>query len=189
MGSKIKLSKKVKIEKAKKICKLYSEGKYTIAACCEVEGINYNTFQGWAQSNLSEEDIKNGKYRRGFVQEVQELYKSALRENETNYKALLKDVAREGLLKRANGISYVETHSRANFDNHGNRIGTMIYKIEKYLPPDVTLLIFLSKCLALFDSRDENKELICSLKNQYQHLTIEELRTKRLELERELAND
>lgn len=48
MGSKVRLTKKAKIDKTKRICKLYSEGKYTIAACCEAEGINYNTFQGWA---------------------------------------------------------------------------------------------------------------------------------------------
>jgi len=190
MGSKVNLSRKAKVEKAKKICKLYSEGMYTIAACCEAEGINYNTFQGWAQSNLSKEDIANGKYRRGFVQEVQELYKKALEQNDTNYKVLLKDAAREGILKRAHGIRYVETHTQARFDIYGNSVGSIIHKIERYLPPDVSILIFLSKCLALFDSQDErNKEFIGSIKSKFQDLTLEQLQAKRLELEKELANE
>lgn len=158
MKGKVRLSKKAKINKAKRICKLYSEGKYTIATCCEAEGINYNTFQGWAQSNLTKGDIANGRQRRGFVQEVQELYKRALEENQTNYKALLKNAARDGLLRRANGITYTETHTQTRFDIYGNEIGSIIHKIEKYLPPDVTVLIFLAKCLALFDDRNESNK-------------------------------
>ncbi|MGF7082819.1 hypothetical protein [Mucilaginibacter sp. UYCu711] len=84
MGSKVKLSKQAKIGAAKRICDLYSQGQYTIAACCEAEGISYYTFQGWAQTNLIDQNIRDGVYRRGFVQEVQELYKKALAQNEVN---------------------------------------------------------------------------------------------------------
>ena len=189
MKKRANLTAKVKIDKAKTICELYSKGEYTISSCCKAVEVKYETFKQWTQPNLTEEDITLGNYRPGFIPAIHFLYKKALETNKVNYKALLEDAAREGLLKRANGISYVETHTQAKFDVNGNSIGAIINKIEKYLPPDVTVLIFLANCLALFDRRDEsNREFISALKNKYKHLTIEELQAKRLELERKLAN-
>jgi hypothetical protein len=185
MVSRIKLNKKAKINKAKKICELYSEGKYTIAACCEAEGINYYTFQGWAQSNLSEEDIATGKYRRGFIQEVQELYKRALVQNETNYKMLLKDAAREGLLKRARGITYTETRREARLDKEGNSNGIVIYKTERYIPPDSRILIFIANCLNLLFDNAEIKKLSINLKSPFHSLAYEDLKALRAKLESE----
>ncbi|WP_345105315.1 hypothetical protein [Mucilaginibacter panaciglaebae] len=153
----------MKIDKAKRICKLYSTGEYTIATCCKAEGIEYNTFQGWAQPNLSEEDIKNEGYRRGFVHEVHVLYKKALINNEINFKALLRDAAREGLLDRARGTVHTETHLKVKYDSNGNAISTVIRKIEKYLPPDTNILIFLANCLRIFEYHDDRLNCVIDL--------------------------
>ncbi len=184
MITKCKLPKSIKIDKAKEICKLYSEGEYTIATCCEVVGVKYETFKQWAQPNLSEEDIALSNFRRGFVPDVHSLYKRALANKEVNYKALLRNAAREGLLKRASGIKYVETSTQAYIDEFGNSRGAVISKIEKYLPPDTTILIFLANFLSLFDPKDEsNRGFIDDFRNKFKHLTNEQLYEKRLELE------
>jgi len=186
MGQKVKHSKESKIVKAKEICRLYSEGEYTIAACCETAGVKYETFKQWAQPNLSEKDIALANFRRGFVPDVHALYKRALASNEVNYKALLRNAAKEGLLRRASGIKYVETSTQAYIDEFGNSRGAVISKIEKYLPPDITILIFLANCLNLFDEHNENnRQFITDFKNQFKHLTDEQLFEKRLELESE----
>jgi hypothetical protein len=143
---KSKTPKAAIIVKARKICELYKEGN-TIASCCEAIGVKYNTFQQWAQPNLSPEEIKLGNYRRGFVHDVHDLYKEALKENNINYKSLLKDAYREALLRRIAGYTYTETTQKFLFDTYGNKIGAILIKTEKHMPPDAGLLIFIAELL------------------------------------------
>src|SRR6478736_4239760 len=103
MKARARLSKSDKIKKAIQICDAYAKGIYTIRACCEAVGVDYSTFQHWAQASLTEDVIRAKKTRRGFVLEVHERYKKALNENEFNFKALLKNAARQGLLLRLTG--------------------------------------------------------------------------------------
>jgi len=144
--SKSKIPRVLIIEKASKICELYKEGN-TIASCCEAVDVKYNTFQQWAQPNLSKEEIKLGNYRRGFVQDVHDMYKRALQENDTNYKVLLKDAYREAVLRRMAGYTYVETTQKFLFDSQGNKAGVILTKTEKHMPPDPGLLIFIAERL------------------------------------------
>jgi hypothetical protein len=190
MGKRATLSTKSKIERAKKICELYSMGEYTISSCCDALEVKYETFKQWAQPNLTKEDIQKGNYRPGFIPAIHSLYKRALENNNVNYKVLLKDTVRMGILKRANGITYTETETIARYDEDGKQAGIIVRKNEKVILPDTGLLIFLAKCLGLFDCQSEsNREFIGTLKSQFEHLTTKELQAKRLELEEELINE
>lgn len=184
MNSKIKLPRSIKIDKAKKICELYGEGEYTIATCCDTFDIKYNTFQQWAQPNLTQEDIEKGGFRRGFVQDVHDLYKRALERNEANYKALLKDATRKGLMMRASGTRYTETLTEAKLDVHGNPFDMVIRKIERIVLPDTGILIFLAKNLfqGYFQHQTYPITQDSVLKNPLQNLTKEQLEIKRIEL-------
>jgi hypothetical protein len=182
MKTKTKLPKSMKIDNAKKICELYSKGEFTIAALCDAIGIKYETFRQWAQPNLTENDIKIGNYRRGFVHVVHDLYKSALSANRANYKTLLKNVVREGMLKRAKGITCTETHTTAVIDLMGNSTGVMIKKVEKYIPPDTALLIFIAKSIdPLFIIDQTVNQNFTNIKDSLKYLTNEQLKIKLIE--------
>jgi len=189
MGAKARLSNQAKITKAKKICKHYSEGEYTIATCCKAECVEYTTFQGWAQPNLTQEDIENGNYRRGFVHDVHVMYKKAVVSNRSNYKLLLKNVVRAGLLQRMRGMNVEEVQTTIIYDLNGNPIGTRIKKKEKLVLPDTSALIFIAKNIDEDFSDKKKSEVETDLHNPYENFTLQELRNERLRLEKMLESD
>lgn len=191
MNSKIKLPRSIKIDKAKKICELYGEGEYTISTCCKTFDVKYNTFQQWAQPNLTQADIQTGRLRRGFVQDVHDLYKRAVARNEANYKALLKDATREGLLMRASGTRYTETHTEAKLDVHGIPTNMVIRKIERTVLPDTGILIFLAKNLFgdHFNTKTDSRVQPSTIKTSFQYLTNVQLDQRRLELQKKLTDN
>jgi hypothetical protein len=188
-GSKPHLTMESKIKLSKAICELYAQGNFTIASCCEAVGVKYTTFKQWAQPNLSQEDIEVGKFRRGLVLEVHDLYKRALEGNETNYKALLKDATREGLLIRASGTKLIETQTESKYDIDGIFIGVSIRKIERSILPDTGLLIFLAKNLDKENFSINTNQTIIATEGPCQHFTYEQLTDKIIELQNHLEND
>lgn len=181
------LTPQIKIKLAKMICSLYGEGQHTIASCCEAFNVDYNTFQSWAQPNLIVEDIENKTYRRGFVKDVHELYKETLLTKDVNYKALLKNAVREGVLKRVRGISYNEVHSVAKIDADGNPTSASIKKTERYIPPDTGVLIFLAKYLGLLITKFEASDIDTEHLYPFRHLSNEQLLTLRKQLDCEIV--
>jgi hypothetical protein len=188
MGNKVRLSKKVKINKVKCICRMYSEGEFTIATCCEATGIKYDTFKEWVQPSLSEEAIAIGNYRRGFIREAHLLYQKASIQNTINYKELLKNKTRSGILMRVTGTKVTETQTETRIDNDGSARIALVRKAEKFIPPDTTMLMFVAKSLNLFPviSLQTNNNVVI---NNLHLLTDEELKKRRVELEKALLSD
>lgn len=183
------LSRETKVRLAKDICRLYEQGTYTIASCCEAAGIKYTTFQQWAQVNLSYDDIKSGKARRGFVHEVHAIYKRALELNKVNYNDLLIDAVRHGLLLRARGLEYTESHSTERYDKYGNFKGAYISKIEKIVLPDSQVLIFIAKYLDPYFRVGDHREAKEISLNPYESMSLEEIRAETIRLEKMLLSD
>lgn len=188
--SKPKLSAQIRIERAKEICELYSYGEYTIASCCKALSVNYSTFQYWAQVNLSEDDIKKGRYRRGFVHDVHELYKRAINENNKNRRELIRDAALDGLLLKARGVEYEEVIDQITYDKKGKVTGSKKTTTNKIILPSDSALIFLAKNL---DKATFGDEVMQSPKlevlDKYAGMTLEEVKAERIRLEAELASD
>ncbi|MFN0291332.1 hypothetical protein [Pedobacter helvus] len=142
-----KLSLEEKLRRARKICELYSLGEYTIKSCCEVYSVKYSTFQYWAQPNR-----KPDSKRRGFVQDVHELYKRACVENEINFRERLKEAVRIGLLKLARGIEYEEEETVYRFDSNGMPYVSSVRKTTKTILPNDNVLIFLANTVGAFNT-------------------------------------
>jgi hypothetical protein len=181
MKARARLTKSDKIQKATQICEAYAKGIYTIKACCEAAGVDYSTFQHWAQVNLSADAIRAKMNRRGFVHEVHELYKDALVKNEFNFKALLKDAARQALLIRLTGLEYDEVQTVEKPDKEGNNKQVKkIIKTKRALP-DITAIIFTLKSLDSENFKEiEHKKV--EITTGFEHFSLEELSAKRIEL-------
>lgn len=129
---------------------MYEVGDVTIDSCCDAVDINTNTFYQWACPSvddfisLSNERQKELK-RRGFVQEVHDLFKKARENNDANYDKLVKNKAREALLELIKGGWYEEVHTIEKLDNDGNVLYKTEKKIRKYREPDTTAVIFALK--------------------------------------------
>ncbi|GEO06611.1 hypothetical protein AAE02nite_42750 [Adhaeribacter aerolatus] len=192
MKAKVKLSNAEKIKRAKQICLLYSSGEFTIKSSCEAVGVDYSTFQHWAQPHLTEEDLVLGKFRRGFVLDVHLLYKRSLIENNINYKLLLKNSARQSLLDRITGTEYEEVQKEENLNEMGKIIPVKIRRITKRSLPDVSAIIFALKSLDKENFQDKMTHSInghISIYTGFEHLTLSELEDKKRELQDQLNSD
>lgn len=192
MKSRFKLTKSERVEKAKKICELYSSGEFTIKSCCAAVGVDYSTFQHWTQPHLTDSDIESGNYRRGFVLDVHLMYKKAIIENDSNFKLLIKHTARQGLLLRITGTEYEEIQEEEKLDKNGNLIPVSRKRIHKRVLPDVTALIFSLKNL---DKENFQEKVTHNLNGNigvstgFEHMTLSELQAKKRELEEQLNSD
>jgi hypothetical protein len=145
-GSKPQISYSRKIGLSRKICELYKQGN-TIESSCTACGIIYNTFQSWAQPKLSQEDIESGNYRRGFVQEVHDIYKRATDIKIENFHAAMKNASDKSLLRLISGEEYEEVTTEVRVDANGETKPVSIRKTTKLRLPLATAVIFVKKQL------------------------------------------
>lgn len=181
-------SKANKIKLATAICELYAEGEYTIQSCCDAVDINYYTFIGWARPNYDINNIDETPPPRGFVLEVQEIYKRAVEKNEQNYFKLLKNATRQGLLMKAQGLEYDEVETSMKRDEAtGTMMPQMTKVVKKTVLPDTTALIFISKNV---DKENFQDRMVTEHSGEVkigtglEKLSDEELKLKRAELEK-----
>lgn len=153
MGSvNVKRSKSQRVALAEKICEKYETGHYTIESCCKAFKVNPNTFRNWAAPNIdSFEEMplirQNELIKRGFVHEVHEMYKKAKECSLISFKELLLDRSRCGLLELVSGKNYTIKRTISKKDIDGKVISTREYVLEKYLPPNISAIIFALKAL------------------------------------------
>ncbi|MDR0682028.1 MAG: hypothetical protein LBG15_09315 [Dysgonamonadaceae bacterium] len=121
--------KKRNIKKARAICDLYATDKHTIESCCESEGVPYATFYCWVTP-----------CRKGYVQDIQELYKKACEERQENRKRSIEErklsigeKALVALEKKIEGWTWQETTQE-------NGKATKI--VDKFQVPDTASIIF-----------------------------------------------
>lgn len=120
-----------KIEIARKVCEMYATDRYTIMACLNANGIeSATTWKAWQEE----------------IGEIAELYKGAVAEKETTYKANLKERARTMLEKHLDGytVELEETEGEAYTDLDGNpkmRI-TRRKKKQIYVRPSIQAAVF-----------------------------------------------
>lgn len=154
----IVFTREMKIEFTKKICALYSMGKHTLSDCCEVYGITVSRLRRWVMPHLDvEQFILDGvDLPRGFVMECRELYADAKMRALFNYKDNIADIAKKGLLKRAEGYEteeYTEERiidSKATLDDgepnpNFGKLVTVKQKVKRFnVAPDPSTLIFVA---------------------------------------------
>jgi hypothetical protein len=120
-----------KLELSKKICDKYAEGLDTIESTCNHFGVPYTTFKDWA--------TEEGKYS---LVKIVELYKEAMNSSEENYDKLLKNKAKESLLRKVGYTEIEEIHEETSKDKDGNSIGTKTKTVNKIIPPTDNSIIF-----------------------------------------------
>jgi hypothetical protein len=125
-----------KIEIAKRICELYATGKYTIASCCETEGLSVRQFVNWEAE----------------ITEVSQVYKQAKLEATATWRGNLKQAALTSLQKLVQGFHEYEEHQEVEpiYDKDGTQIGVTpvkLKKVKKYYAPHVTAVIFALKSM------------------------------------------
>lgn len=146
----MKYSKQERVKLANMVCELYEAGDLTLDSCCRAVSINPNTFYQWACPSVDDFELlddskRNELLRRGFIQEVHERFKKARELNDINYKKLVKNQSRVGLLKLLTGEYYEESQTSEKFDLNGDVISKLVKTISKYRAPDVTAIIFALK--------------------------------------------
>ncbi len=155
------------IELAEKICNKYAEGTNTIEGVCENYSVKYATFHSW---------ITEG--RKGYIQEVQALYKKAIEQCDANYDTELKNKAKESLLKKVSYVEIEETHTETKVGSDGKPISSSIKKVKKTLVPTDSAIIFslTNKDPKNFQNSHSIKgELEVTIKDKWENATVEEL--------------
>jgi hypothetical protein len=147
------LSKVDRINISKKVCQLYVEDIYTIASCCEAWGIMYCTFQSWAQPQLTDKQINSKEYRKGFIHEVHELYKSALKRRKQNFRRMLLDAAYEGMLKNVRGCTYNEISTNIIIGDNGKVKSHITTTRTRVILPSTTMLIYLAQNFKICETK------------------------------------
>lgn len=132
-----------KIKIAKAICDKYATGKYTIASCCDSEGLSEKQFLNWGLD----------------IPEISDMYERA-KQLATEYrKNDLKVCALNSLRRLVEGFEYEETHQEGKpmVNEKGIQTGitvTMVKKVKKTFAPNPTAVIFTLKSLEPTTFRD-----------------------------------
>lgn len=118
-----------KIEIAKKICEIYSTGKYTIDSVCSTQGVPVRTFYQW----------------RSEITEIADLVRKAKGKRRDERKGELVELAETALHKRLNGWPVEETIIEGGMTPEGEMQRKRMRKTRKVVPPDSTLIIYALK--------------------------------------------
>ena len=113
-----------KIEKGKRICDLYAANNFTIASCCESEGITDLTFRIWCNE----------------INEINDAYKAAKTQSEVAYKTRLRQKTLTALERGVEGWEYKKTTKEIKKID-GKEYTRITETIEQVLP-NPTLIIF-----------------------------------------------
>lgn len=157
-SEKIFWTKELAVVYTRKICDLYSSGKYTLTEACSYFGIKITRFRKWTCPAVDiEQLVLDGlPLPKGFVMECREMYAAAKEIGNLNFRDNLKDLTRKGILKRVEGYDDEEITVEQELDmrtklengepnpNFGTLM-TVKQKIKKKrVAPDVSMLIFTS---------------------------------------------
>lgn len=166
-GRKRKLSKTKILETAAGICDKYAEGIYTIAGLCKDYGISYGTFYNWITED-----------RDGYIEEVQDLYKKAVENSDTNFDLHLKNLARESLLRKVQYQDIEEIQTEGKLDASGKIVvARSVKKTKKTIIPTDNAIIFAltNKDPTNFKNSHSTTALQVTVENKWKNATIEEL--------------
>lgn len=116
-------------EKVERICELYSAGGVTIESCCEEVGITVRTFWNYTDQNSDFAD----------------LYKKAKEKHAKIGKEGIREKAEDNLSKLISGFWIEETEVEELFSRTGQLSGKRVKSKKKFIPPNVTAVIFALK--------------------------------------------
>lgn len=197
-----------KIEIAKKICALFSTGKYKMAHCCKRYGINHSLFVRWAAPSVRlDELVMQGKpMPTGAIPAVQDIYFEARKLSMGNSRDAMLHLAYRKLQEKIEGEPYREVVTDYDVDRelyiedeHGNKvvntnfgkpIRTKIKVKEGNRASDTELI---KEVLYNLDPTSFKNRKIVSTEGtvtvehvNLEKLTADELRAKKLEIRRKL---
>ncbi len=118
-----------KLDKVQRICELYSSGQVTIESCCHEVGISQRTFWNYCDQNA----------------EFSELYKKAKEKHSKIGREGIREKAEDNLSKLISGFWIEETEVEELFSKTGQLSGKRVKKKNKFIPPNVTAVIFALK--------------------------------------------
>jgi hypothetical protein len=127
--SKERLKEEDRKKKIEEICDLYSSGSFTIESCCTEIGITARTFWNWCDQNS----------------EFAESYKKAKERAAKINKEGIREKAVDNLTKLITGFWIEETEKEEFVSKSGDVSGKRIKTKRKFIPPNVTAVIFALK--------------------------------------------
>ena len=99
------MTKDERIEVAKKVCKCYKTNEFTIASCCENNGVKYRTFVNWIDKDSKQ-----------YNTHIAQLYKKAQDTKRQNNNFTLVRLARTALMKKLAFFKYDEVTTTTKGD-------------------------------------------------------------------------
>ena len=120
-----------KIEISQKICDLYSINLYTIANCCENQGIPVKTFNNWKNS----------------IAEIADLYKECQEKKRTVKIKKLVKMSLSALELLLTEREVEEKHTEVKINDDGTTKPATIKTIKRKVAPNSTVAIYVSKSL------------------------------------------
>lgn len=118
-----------RIELAKKVCDLYSLGKYTIEGCCDECGVDYNTFMLWLQQ----------------FSEIGDFYKKAKESSAKSIKERIREKAQTALERALTTYHVDESEVEEMFDKKNRLVSKKVRAKKKAVNPNVAAIIFALK--------------------------------------------
>jgi len=109
------LTQKQRIEVAVKICDLYALGEETIESICNSFEVPYRTFHSWATPDGA-----------GYVEEIEELYKTSKDKSDKVYMDRLKTKCRTALEKLVDGYVTEERHQEIDIVVQKDELGNPV---------------------------------------------------------------
>lgn len=202
-GVRIIRTEKEKLELAKKICDLYSLGRFSLKSVCDRYMVKWQVFSQWAcpTKDITSMLIRGEDIPYRCIPEVHEMYKEARRMAELAYMDSLREKSRTSLMAKVEGVPYEEVVEEMEIDsepilNDGSEnpnFGQMVVKKRKVKKgrhqPDTAAIIF---ALTNVDednfknkgfNKNINENTIHLDTNGLETLTDDELIRKRKELE------
>lgn len=134
-----------RIAVAKKICNLYSTGKYTLTALCEHFQVKMASFNKWAAPsvNVAELLIKKEPLPQGCIPEVNQWYLDAKRRHNLAFMSILDERAKVGLMQKIEGREWEETVEEEELDPETKEMVVVKRKTKRGKDaPDTAALIF-----------------------------------------------
>ena len=119
--------------------------------------------------------------RRGYVKEVNELFKEAKSNNKTNYRELLKHKSRAGLLELVAG-KVIKTKTIFKKRVNGRMLIVREVIAEKYIPPNIIAIIF---ALRHLDKENFGEEAIIIQRLDPERIRISKMSNEELQKESE----
>ena len=166
------------IEIATKICDKYKEGFHTIESICNAYDVTYAAFHCWITPD-----------RKGFIQEVQALYKEACDSSDENFGLLIKNAAREELLNRLKPRVATDVKIEDVKNTQGEVTGEKTTTTHKTVMPDATSVIFALTNKDALNFKNQHSlvgEISVIERDKYEGMSLDELDKSIKQMEKQL---